>query len=544
MKIALSQQNYILGDFEYNLVKIKQDIQRAIEHKAALIVFSELSITGYPPTDFFNFKDFVKKTEQAISDLLPWSKQIAIVVGAPRYNEKPEGKDLYNAAYFLNEGVCQQIVNKTLLPTYDIFDEYRYFEPNTTFHCIDFKGTKIALTICEDIWDIETNNPLYQKSPMEELILQKPDIMINISASPFSYSHIEERKATVRANCLKYQLPMIYCSSVGAQTELVFDGGSMVYNEKGESVYELNYFEEDFAVIDSEALIPNIKTQPHTEKVERKYQALVLGIRDYFAKSKFKKAVLGLSGGVDSALTLALAVEALGAENVLSVLMPSQYSSDHSIQDALDICANLGSPYEIIPIKDSFEMIKGSLSPIFKELPENVTEENIQARVRGILLMAVSNKFGNILLNTSNKSEMAVGYGTLYGDMCGGLAVLGDLFKTEVYEMCHFINRDKILIPENTIVKAPSAELKPGQVDQDSLPPYDILDTILYQYINKEKGPDEIIAMGYDRDLVVRILNMVNRNEFKRFQAAPILRVSSKAFGFGRRIPIVAKYLC
>lgn len=542
MKIALSQQNYILGDFEYNINKIIVDVERAISDKADMIVFSELCLTGYPPTDFFYFEDYYLKIDRCIAKLKSYSDSIGILVGAPRKNPSVEGKDYYNSVFFLSKGSILATIDKTLLPTYDIFDEYRYFEPNRRFECVEFKGKKIAITICEDIWDVDTSNPLYARSPMDELINQHPDLILNLSASPFSYSHSEERKRVVIANCKKYQLPMVYVSAVGGQTELVFDGGSMVCNAQGEIVYELKYFEEDYACVEIDKLSQVISLQEHTEKVERKYQALILGIRDYFQKLGLRKAVLGLSGGVDSALTLALAAEALGSENVLSVLMPSQYSTSHSVDDALAICKNLNSPYEIIPIKENFDQIKSSLSPIFKDLAEDLTEENLQARIRGMLLMAISNKFGHILLNTSNKSEVAVGYGTLYGDMCGGLAVLGDVYKTEVYELCRFINRNKIIIPQNTIEKAPSAELRPGQKDQDSLPPYDILDAILYQYVNKEKGLDEIVSMGYEKSLVERIFKMVNRNEFKRFQTPPILRVSSKAFGLGRRIPIVAKF--
>lgn len=543
MKIALSQQNYILGDFAFNISKIKQDIEKAILHQADLIVFSELAICGYPPTDFFDMDDFIEKCNQAVDELLPLSHQIAILIGSPTKNMKPEGKDLFNSAIMLHQGQRVATVHKTLLPTYDIFDEYRYFEPNKTFECVSFKGKKIAITICEDIWNIGNENPMYEISPMDELVKQAPDFMINLSASPFSFSHSDERKQIVKENCLRYEIPIFYCNSVGAQTEIIFDGGSLVCDKLGNPIVEMNYFEEDFAVVDSQSLGLEKEIQPFKDKNERIYKALVMGIRDYFAKSGFKKAVLGLSGGIDSALTCVLAADALGSQNVLSVLMPSEFSTSHSVDDALNLCKNLNSPYEILEIKDNFDSILGNLKPIFGDRPFDVTEENLQARIRGMLLMAVSNKFGNILLNTSNKSEMAVGYGTLYGDMCGGIAVLGDVYKTEVYDLSRYINRMTEIIPINSIEKAPSAELRPGQKDQDGLPPYEILDAVLYQYIEKKKSPMDIVAMGFEEALVRRIVNMVNRNEFKRFQAAPILRVSSKAFGYGRRIPIVAKYL-
>ena len=543
MKIAIAQQNYILGHFDFNIEKIIFDIKKAILDQADLIVFSELSISGYPPTDFLEIKDFVDKGLEKLNELLPYSKEVAILVGIPTVNPVIEGKDLYNSAVFLYEGEIKKIINKTLLPTYDIFDEYRFFEPNKNFECIEFKGEKIAVTICEDIWNIDNANPMYSICPMDFLIKENPTLMINLSASPFSYQHADIRKEIVKENCLKYNLPMIYCNSVGAQTEIIFDGGSMACDAQGHSICSLKYFEEDYAVVDL-----NQSSQPssHSEnwgRYERKHKALVLGIRDFFQKSGFQKAILGLSGGIDSALTLAIAVEALGSKNVLSVLMPSEYSSSHSVDDALQICKNLGSPYEIVPIKESYQTMLEALAPVFDGAPFNVAEENIQARIRGMILMAISNKKGPILLNTSNKSEMAVGYGTLYGDMCGALSVLGDLYKTEVYEMSRYINREKEIIPVNTIEKAPSAELRPNQKDQDSLPPYEVLDAILFEYIEKQQSPVNIIDKGYESDLVYRILSMVNKNEFKRFQAPPILRVSSKAFGFGRRMPLVGKSL-
>jgi NAD+ synthase (glutamine-hydrolysing) len=464
-----------------------------------------------------------------------------------------------------------------------VFDEYRYFEPGVDFKVIDFKGKKIALTICEDLWNL-TDNPLYQSCPMDTLIEQQPDLMINISASPFDYDHDEDRKEVIRANVLKYKLPMFYCNAVGSQTEIVFDGGSLIFDASGNIVKEMKYFEEDFQVVEltreilkaregniSSNILENILQADSSEdpisvitdkrvykikdpekiieyltdenNLKQIYQALILGIRDYFAKMGFAKAILGSSGGVDSAVTLVLACEALGAENVRAVLMPSQYSSSHSITDAEQLSKNLNNPYDIIPIATVYESFLSSLKPIFKELPFGLAEENIQSRSRGNLLMAIANKFGYILLNTSNKSELSTGYGTLYGDMAGGLSVLGDVYKMQVYALGKYLNRNREIIPENILIKAPSAELRPDQKDSDSLPEYSLLDKVLYQYIEKRRGPKEIIAMGIDETLVNRVLKMVNSNEYKRNQFCPIIRVSSKAFGVGRRMPIVGKYL-
>jgi NAD+ synthase (glutamine-hydrolysing) len=545
MKIALSQQNYHIGNFEANLQKILTDIQRGKDGGADIVLFSELCVCGYPPRDFLEFRDFIQKCNESIEAIRLASDGIAVVIGAPTHNEKIEGKDLHNSAFFISNQKIEKIFHKTLLPTYDVFDEYRYFEPNTVFECIEYKGKKIAVTICEDIWNVGNENPLYPISPMDELIKQKPDMMLNLSASPFTFAHSKERKAVLEANCERYNISVFYCNTVGAQTDLIFDGGSTVYTSDGHCAGELKYFEEDFRIFDFNEITKLAFEYfiPFVSKEEKIYKALTLGIRDYFTKLGFKKAVLGLSGGVDSALTCVLAVEALGAENVVAVMLPSQYSTDHSLKDAEDLITNLGCASEKIAIKDIFNQIETSLEPIFKDLPFNIAEENIQARTRGILLMALSNKFGYILLNTSNKSEASVGYGTLYGDMCGGISVLGDLYKMEVYALCDYINRDKEIIPTNTLTKAPSAELRPGQKDQDSLPEYEILDKVLYEYIENRKGPKELIAMGFDEALVHRILRMVNINEFKRAQTPPILRVSSKAFGMGRRMPIVGKYL-
>ena len=543
MKIAIAQLNYHIGHFEKNFEKIQSAIQDAERVKADIILFGELSVCGYPPRDFLEFSDFINKCEEVIESIKPLSHKLAVVIGAPSKNPNIEGKDLFNSAYFIAGGEIVGVAHKALLPTYDVFDEYRYFEPCDEFNVISFKGKKIALTICEDIWNIHNENPLYDVCPMDILIEQKPDFILNLSASPFSYQQAEARKNIVRANAKRYGVPLFYANHVGAQTELIFDGGSLAANSKGEIIAELPYFEECIEMIDSDEIDQLIPIEQNMSKIERVHLALVAGIRQYFNKLGFKKATLGLSGGIDSAVVLALTVEALGKDNVLSVLMPSQYSSDHSVNDSLEMVDNLKSPYKIIPIKDMYYNVESNLNPHFEGKGPDVTEENIQARLRGLSLMALSNKLGYILLNTTNKSEAAVGYGTLYGDMCGGLSVIGDLYKGQVYELARHINKDQEIIPENIITKAPSAELRPDQKDSDSLPDYDILDAVLFHYIEERLGPKEIVALGYEEALVNRILRLVNMSEWKRHQMAPVLRVSPKAFGMGRRVPIVAKYL-
>jgi NAD+ synthase (glutamine-hydrolysing) len=541
MKIALAQLNIHVGNFEQNKAKIIAAIGQAEAQGAEIVLFSELSVCGYPSRDFLEFDHYIQLCESSVLEIAAHTKNIAAVVGAPARNPVKEGKDLYNAAYFLYDGKIQQVIHKTLLPTYDVFDEYRYFEPNKEFKTVQFKGQKIAVTVCEDIWNVGNDNPLYTVCPLDELRSEQPDFILNLSASPFSYKQHEERTKVIQANCQRYNIPMMYVNQVGAQTELVFDGGSMVADAQGNVVKRLSFFEEALEIIDTKDLVKANDAVP--SEIERIHDALVLGIKDYFAKLGFTKAVLGLSGGVDSALVLYLAVQALGKDNVLSVLLPSHFSSSHSVDDSLALVKNLGSPHEVIEIEDCFQQYLTSLKPQFKDLPFGIAEENIQARVRGTLLMAMSNKFGYILLNTTNKSEAAVGYGTLYGDMCGGLAVLGDVYKTQIYDLCKFINRNAEIIPEHILTKAPSAELRPNQKDSDSLPDYDILDKVLFQYIEQRKGPVELVAMGFDEALVKRVLRMVNMNEWKRFQAAPILRVSPKAFGMGRRMPIEGRYL-
>ncbi len=544
MKIAIAQLNYLIGDFEGNVQKMLSYAQTAKENGADIVVFGELAICGYPPRDFLEFNDFIRRVEESIEVLTAAAQGIAIVVGAPSVNLIPEGKDLYNSVYFLADGEVKHLQHKALLPTYDVFDEYRYFEPATEFETLEYMGKRIALTVCEDIWDIEEENPLYTVRPLDVLINEKPDFIINVSASPFNYRHAEDRIDIVKANVAKYGLTMFYSNHVGAQTELIFDGGSLVVSPNGVVHREMPYFMESMEIFDLDQVDAGktASLQPKDD-ISEIHDALILGIQDYFGKLGFKKAILGLSGGIDSAVTAVLAQRALGKENVRVLLMPSQFSSDHSVNDARDLAENLGIKYDIIPIKDVYDGFMGKLGEHFEGLPFNVTEENIQARVRGTLLMAFSNKFGNILLNTSNKSEMAVGYGTLYGDLAGGISVLGDVYKTQVFALARYMNKDGEVIPENSITKPPSAELRPDQKDSDSLPDYDVLDEILFEYIEHQKGPSEIVAMGHDEALVARILKMVNRNEFKRHQTAPVLRVSSKAFGMGRRLPIVGKYL-
>lgn len=545
MKIALAQLNYHIGNFDANTAAIIEHIQLAKAKGADLVVFAELAICGYPPRDFLEYQDFISLCEKAAQEIATHCTEIACIVGLPIKNDVVEGKNLYNAAYFIAEGKVKTVIRKALLPTYDVFDEYRYFEPNMQFQCIDFKGKRIALTICEDLWNIN-DDPLYVSCPMEELIKQQPDLMINIAASPFNYRHDEDRIQILTDNAKKYKLPLFYVNQVGAQTEIIFDGGSLVFDETGTLQAEMKYFEEDLQVFDLNDIV-NVKSKypaaERDEDIKQIHDALIVGIKDYFQKSGFKKAVLGLSGGIDSAIVCALACKALGAENVMAVLMPSKYSSDHSVKDALDLVTKIGCKHEIIEIKEAVNAFDAMMAKPFDGLAPNLTEENIQARCRGIILMAMSNKFGYILLNTSNKSECAVGYGTLYGDMCGAIGVIGDVYKTQIFELARFINKDGEVIPENTIVKPPSAELRPDQKDSDSLPDYDILDQILFQHIEMQNGSTAIIAQGFDEALVKRVLKMVNLAEFKRYQTPPILRVSPKAFGMGRRMPIVGKYM-
>lgn len=574
MKIALAQQNYHIGNFESNTSKIIEGINWAKQQGADLVVFSELCVCGYPPRDFLEFNDFINKCYAAVDTIKEHADTIGVLIGSPTRNPRKEGKDLFNVVFLLHEKEIKAEIHKTLLPNYDVFDEYRYFEPAFEWKVIEFKGKKLAVTICEDIWNMG-ENPLYRITPMEQLIVQQPDVMINLSASPYNYAQDIVRNSLVKAHTLKYKLPMLYCNTVGSQTEIVFDGGSLVYNSNGNKIHEMKYFEEDYAMFDLNDLIKNsasskvsplggdlegagavyfsatdvgvgedtIKYLTNEKNIDEIYHALVLGIRDYFTKMGFTKAILGSSGGIDSAVTLALAVAALGKENVRAVLMPSQYSTSHSVDDAELLSKNLENPYDIIPIKNIYESFLKELKPVFKDLPFSLAEENIQSRTRGNLLMAIANKFGYILLNTSNKSELATGYGTLYGDMAGGLGVLGDVYKMQVYALAKYINREKEIIPLNIISKAPSAELRPNQKDSDSLPEYDTLDRVLYEYIELRNGPKEIIAKGFDPALVARVLKLVNTNEYKRNQFCPIIRVSCKAFGVGRRVPIVGKYL-
>jgi NAD+ synthase (glutamine-hydrolysing) len=588
MKIVLAQQNYHIGNFEYNTKRIIEGINEAKKMRADLVVFSELCVCGYPPRDFLEFNDFISKCYQCIDEIKQHADDIGVLVGSPARNEIKDGKDLFNAAWLLHEKQVKAVVAKTCLPNYDVFDEYRYFEPAYDWKTIPFKGKKLAITICEDLWNLG-DNLLYRICPMDKLMEGRPDLMVNISASPFDYDHDQDRKEVIRANVLKYNVPIVYCNAIGSQTEIVFDGGSLVFDQYGNLLKELKYFEEDMQMVEMngknwpEEMLADAQdgshwpvddgktTAPHgtmytmfdkemrvskisdpekiieyltsDDNITQIHHALILGIRDYFRKMGFKQAILGSSGGIDSAVTVALACEALGVENVKAVLMPSSFSSSHSVTDAEQLSQTLGNPYEIIPIKNIYEAFLQTLKPLFKDLPFGLAEENTQARTRGNLLMSIANKFGYILLNTSNKSELATGYGTLYGDMAGGLSVLGDVYKMQVYALARYINRNAEIIPANIINKAPSAELRPDQKDSDSLPEYSILDKVLYQYIERRQGPKEIVTMGIDEQLVSRILRLVNISEYKRNQFCPIIRVSSKAFGMGRRMPIVGKYL-
>jgi len=550
MKVTIAQLNYHVGNFEKNRDLIFDSIRKARNEKSDLIIFSELCIPGYPPLDLLDREDFIQKCIQTVDEIAGECRDISALIGSPTLNTNPEGKKLFNSALLLSEGRIVFTANKGLLPTYDIFDEYRHFEPERKFAVCNFRGLRLAVTICEDLWDEQTfdnqfeKKRLYSISPMEELAKQNPDFIINISASPFSWSKTESKTDIFRNKAKKYGIPVISVNQIGGNTELIFEGASLMINSRGEIVKRLPHFEEALHTFDIDEIIQgrNKEEEAGPDPVLLIYKALVTGIRDYFRKSGLKKGIIGLSGGIDSAVCLCLTAEALGPENTRALLMPSRYSSEHSVSDAVELAERLKIEYDIISIEKPFRAFEKDLEPLFSGKEKDVTEENIQARIRAVFLMAVSNKLGYILINTSNKSEAAVGYGTLYGDMAGGLSVLGDVYKTDVYRLADFINRNNEIIPRNIIKKLPTAELRPGQLDSDSLPDYGILDPILYQYIDLQKPAERITGKGIEPAIVAGVIKMINSNEYKRYQSPPVLRVSSKSFGDGRRMPLVAKY--
>jgi len=546
MKIAIAQINPIIGDFNYNFSKIKCFADKAIELKCDMVVFSELVISGYPPRDLLEKNDFIDANLACLNKLLSSIRGIGVICGFVDKNSADKGKPLFNSAVHFEDGKILHKVYKRLLPTYDIFDESRYFEPGPESSPYPYKGHSIGLTICEDAWNDENifKRRLYSTDPVALIVEAGADLVINISASPFYVGTKEFRWNMFGSMARKYGVPFIFANQVGGNDSIIFDGISTVFDKNGNVVARGCDFDEDFIIFDSEApgsskgdlhLISNSDT-------ESILKALVVGTRDYVTKCGFSKVVVGLSGGIDSALTACIAVKALGRENVSVVFMPSQYTSKDNFEDTEKLAENLGIVLTRIPIDGIFKKFLKFLSPSFKKSEPGITEQNIQARIRGTILMGLSNKHGSLVLSTGNKSELAVGYCTLYGDMTGGLAVISDVPKTTVYDLARFINREKEYIPQRIITKAPSAELKPDQADQDDLPPYEILDSILKGYIEDFKGADELVQMGFDKDIVEEIIFKVDRNEHKRYQAAPGLKVTSKAFGYGRNYPLVQGY--
>ncbi|HEV8603869.1 MAG TPA: NAD+ synthase [Tepidisphaeraceae bacterium] len=546
MKIALAQINPTVGDITGNCRKILEFIERAKARGAKVVVFPELSVIGYPPKDLLLKPQFVDDNIRGVQLIASRVSGIDAVVGYAEKNSQPIGRPLHNAVVVLREGKIISRHFKTLLPTYDVFDESRYFEPGADErqNIVNIAGRPMGLSICEDLWNDEKMVPrrLYHQNPIADLNTAGAQVMINASASPFVVGKHKFRVELFGSQVRQFGKPLVYVNQVGGNDELVFDGNSVVFDASGKVIAQAKDFEEDLLVVD--LLNPEPKTLGAVSDIESIYKALILGLRDYVRKCGFSSVVLGLSGGIDSAVTAALAVAALGREKVVGVSMPSRFSSDHSIADAKKLAENLGIGFHIVPIKTVHDAYEETLTPVFAGRERDVTEENLQARVRGGILMAFSNKFNHLLLTTGNKSELAVGYCTLYGDMCGGLAVISDVPKTTIYALSKFINQQsgRELIPQNSITKAPSAELRPNQTDQDSLPPYDLLDAILHRYIEEEKGTGEIVKEGFDSATVSRVIRLVDRSEYKRRQAAPGLKVTSRAFGFGRRMPIAQRY--
>jgi len=546
MKIALAQINPIIGDFNHNSNRIIHFAQKASKLSCDLVVFSELAITGYPPRDLLERKDFVYANRACLNRLVDVIRGIGVICGFVDRNPAGKGKPLYNSAVLFEDGKILHKVHKRLLPAYDIFDESRYFEPGPESSLYAYKGHKIGLTICEDAWNDKDifQDSIYPADPVAQFIQAGADLVINVSASPFYLGHKEFRWQMFKSMARKYKVPFVFANQAGGNDSILFDGLSTAFTKDGEMAARAADFEEDLVVFDSkrtQAAPDNLHTISNTD-TESILKALVTGTRDYVTKCGFSKAIVGLSGGIDSALTACIAVKALGKENVSAVFMPSNYTSEENFEDTANLSENLGISLAKIPIDSIFKDFLRFISPDFKESEPGVTEQNIQARIRGTILMALSNKHGALVLSTGNKSELAVGYCTLYGDMNGGLAVISDVPKTTVYDLSRFINQEKESIPQRIIDKAPSAELKPDQLDQDDLPPYEILDPILKGYIEDFKGISELVQMGFDQNAVEDVISRVDRNEYKRHQAAPGLKVTSKAFGYGRRYPLAQRY--
>lgn len=544
MKIALAQINPTVGDISGNVEKIISFGHQAKLKGASLVIFPELAITGYPPKDLLLKANFITSNLEGLKRVAEELADIAVLVGFVAPNPG-NGRPVHNACAFIKDGEVKCVQHKSLLPTYDVFDEDRYFEPASKYITCEIEGRKIALSICEDIWNYRElfPKPRYLIDPIEKVCQEKQEMLVNISASPFTAGKEHIRHELVRAQAMRWGIPVIYVNQVGGNDDLIFDGRSIVVNADGDLIARAAAFEEDLLLVDIDAGKGEIKDSPE-DKTINIYKALVLGTQDYMRKCGFKKAVIGLSGGIDSAVTAAIATAAIGPQNILGVAMPSPYSSEHSVIDACDLAKNLGVEFQTIPIAEPMLAFDKIMEPTFSQTKKDVTEENIQARIRGIILMAISNKFGYLVLTTGNKSELAVGYCTLYGDMCGGLAVISDLPKMMVYDVARYINEaaGKEVIPVSTIEKPPSAELRPGQLDQDSLPPYVVLDGIINAYVEQKRSIEEIVKLGYKEEVVLDVVNRINGNEYKRNQAAPGLKVTAQSFGSGWRMPIAQKF--
>ena len=543
MKIALGQINPTIGDFTGNSKKIIESARQALDLGAQMVLFPELAVCGYPPRDLLEKPAFVERSQQVVNEIARAVPQITVICGFVSPAKVETGKSVMNSAAVLREGSVQFVQSKMLLPTYDVFDESRYFDPAESQKLLPFCGKQFALTICEDAWNDKHfwHRRLYRVDPVDDLLRAGGNMVLNISASPFHLGKRELRRQMLETVARDNKVPVLFVNQVGGNDSLIFDGSSMVIAPDGNIVAQGKSFEEDLVLFDSETMQGDMHEQVPAG-VPSAYAALVLGTRDYVRKCGFSKVVIGLSGGIDSALTAAIAVDALGKENVTGVAMPSQYSSEHSIEDARELACKLGIRFEVVPIGPIFDGYRKALAPLFAGTPENVAEENIQSRIRGNILMAFSNKFGELVLTTGNKSELGVGYCTLYGDMVGGLGVISDVPKTMVYSLSRYVNSLKPVIPQSTIDKPPSAELRLDQKDSDTLPPYEVLDNILEDYVEDYRTAEQIAAdRGYDVRLVRDVIRMIERSEYKRQQAAPGLKITPKAFGFGRRFPIAQK---